>query len=106
MYHPKPFPKDKKVEAVKKASQHLGFMFPVALDNDWTTLKKFWLNRADRSYTSVSFLIDKKGVIRHIHPGGEYHEDGKGSHEQCRIDYLEMKDMIEKLIEETYAVEN
>ena len=25
-----------------------------------------------RDWTSVTFLIDRRGVIRHLHPGGQY----------------------------------
>jgi peroxiredoxin len=47
-----------------------GFRFPVAIDDDWRTLRRWWLDARERDYTSVSFLIDKQGVVRHVHPGG------------------------------------
>ena len=47
-----------------------GFTFPVAIDRDWRTLRRWWLNGHQRSFTSVTFLIDQSGVIRRIHPGG------------------------------------
>jgi peroxiredoxin len=50
--------------------KHYGYRFPVAIDKDWTTLRKWWLDGHDRAYTSVSFLIDKTGVIRRVHLGG------------------------------------
>ena len=50
--------------------KHYGYQFPVAIDKDWTTLRKWWLDGHNRSYTSASFLIDKKGVIRRVHVGG------------------------------------
>jgi len=50
--------------------KHYGYRFPVAIDKDWTTLRKWWLDGHDRSYTSVSFLIDKAGVVRRVHLGG------------------------------------
>lgn len=49
-----------------------GFEFPVARDPDWTTLKAWWLTGHDRDYTSVSFLLDRQGRVRGIHPGGRY----------------------------------
>jgi len=57
---------------VRKLADQMGFRFPVAIDHDWITLKKWWLDEHQRSWTSVSFLIDKKGIIQHIHPGGQY----------------------------------
>jgi peroxiredoxin len=73
MYTPKPSPMDVPIEDVRKYVKDYGFEFPVALDNDWATLNKFWLNRLpDADFTSVSFLIDKKGIVRYIHKGGQY----------------------------------
>jgi peroxiredoxin len=50
--------------------KHYGYEFPVAIDKDWTTLRRWWLDGHDRSYTSASFLIDKTGVVRRVHLGG------------------------------------
>jgi peroxiredoxin len=50
--------------------KHYGYRFPVAIDRDWTTLRRWWLDGHRRSYTSVSFLIDKAGVVRRVHLGG------------------------------------
>jgi peroxiredoxin len=57
---------------VRKHAAEFGFEFPVAIDPDWRTLKDWWLDRGETSWTSVTFLLDRKGRIRHIHPGGEY----------------------------------
>jgi len=78
------------VEAVKKYSGNFGFKFPVAVDADWKTLHRWWLDGGPREFTSVSFLIDRQGVLRHIHPGGEYVRGDK--------DYAAMKAEIEKLL--------
>ena len=77
---------------VKDCAKSFGFEFPVAIDPSWRTLKKWWLNGEKRQWTSVSFLIDRKGVIRHIHPGGQY---AQGSE-----DYKAMKAKIEELLAE------
>lgn len=50
----------------------LGFKFPVAIDPDWQTLRRWLLDGQDRAFTSVTFLLDRRGVIRHIHPGGQF----------------------------------
>jgi len=50
--------------------KHYGYQFPVAIDKDWTTLRRWWLDGHNRSYTSASFLIDKTGVVRRVHLGG------------------------------------
>jgi thiol-disulfide isomerase/thioredoxin len=71
MYHHKdPEPLDP--AKVEKYVKLYGYTFPVAIDTDWRTLKDWWLGGHDRHFTSVSFLIDRKGIIRFIHPGGKY----------------------------------
>jgi peroxiredoxin len=59
-------------EHVAAQAKRLGLDFPVAIDYDWNTLHRWWLDRADRGWTSVTFLIDREGIIRHLHPGGAY----------------------------------
>jgi peroxiredoxin len=89
MYTPKPVPRQTPIETVKSYVKTYGFQFPVALDTDWATLQKVWLKRVPNAdYTSVSFLIDKKGIIRYIHPGGAYSEK----------DAAEIRKKIEELI--------
>ena len=81
-----------RVEDVKRYAQKFGFKFPVAIDPYWRTLKQWWLDTGKRDFTSVSFLIDRQGVIRHIHPGGQYVKGDAA--------YVEIKAKIEKLLEE------
>ena len=57
---------------VRRLASALGFRFPVAVDRDWRTLRRWWLAGPERGYTSVTFLIDRSGRIRDIHPGGSY----------------------------------
>ena len=79
-----------KVAKVEEFSRNFGFKFPVAIDPEWQTLHRWWLDSHSRGWTSVSFLIDRQGVIRHIHPGGEYVKGDK--------DYAAMKARIEDLL--------
>jgi peroxiredoxin len=58
-------------ELVSGYVAHYGFHFPVAIDDGWRTLRQYWLGGHEyRKFTSVSFLIDKKGIVRHVHLGG------------------------------------
>jgi peroxiredoxin len=57
-------------QQVESWVKHFGYRFPVAIDKDWATLRRWWLDGHDRAYTSVSFLIDKAGVVRRVHLGG------------------------------------
>jgi peroxiredoxin len=87
--------KDRKpydIETVKKFVKEYEFKFPIANDPKWRTLNRWWLNAEKKKWTSVSFLIDRKGVIRHIHPGGQY--------EKGDADYEAMKAKIEELLNE------
>ena len=60
------------IAKVKDQADKLGFKFPVAVDRAWKTLRRWWLSDPKKDWTSVSFLLDRHGVIRHIHPGGQY----------------------------------
>lgn len=79
-------------EAVKQHAARLGFEFPIAIDPDWRTLKQWWLDRGEERWTSVSFLLDRRGVVRHIHPGGQYVKGDK--------EYVALKAKIEELLAE------
>jgi thiol-disulfide isomerase/thioredoxin len=78
-------------QAVLEHAQRFGFKFPIAIDPEWQTLKQWWLH-SDERWTSVSFLLDRRGVVRHIHPGGQY---VKGD-----ADYQLLRSKIEELLAE------
>jgi peroxiredoxin len=98
VFHPKPAG-DWDMERMRRAAAKYHFTFPVGLDGDWSALKRWWLT-GSRDYTSVSFLIDKQGVIRYVHPGGEYHEGGGKGHESCERDYKKVDALIARLLTE------
>jgi thiol-disulfide isomerase/thioredoxin len=76
---------------VKEQIRKLNLEFPVAIDRDWSTLRRWWLDKHERGWTSVSILLDRNGIVRYIHPGGAYF---KGE-----IGY----ETLEKQIEESLA---
>jgi peroxiredoxin len=89
LYHHKsedPF----RLTEVKRQAARFGFEFPVAVDPDWNTLRRWWLEKHDRGWTSVTFLLDQHGVIRHVHPGGAFFEGEPG--------YDLLKQKIESLL--------
>ena len=102
IFHPKP-PGDRSVERLRRATERFGFTFPVALDADWIALHRWWLDHEVQAWTSVSFLVDKQGVVRYVHPGGEYHLGEAGlhwrNHESCHREYREIEDTILKLLD-------
>ncbi|MGH9322337.1 MAG: peroxiredoxin family protein [Vicinamibacteria bacterium] len=99
MYTPKPRPRPVEVELVREYVEAYGFEFAVAVDDDWSALRRLWLDRVpDAAYTSASLLIDRRGILRHAHEGGIYAKDAGGP--GARRDYEEMRAAIEKLLAE------
>jgi peroxiredoxin len=97
-FTPKPRPRPTSVDEVREYVEAYGFRFPVAVDDDWSALRTMWLDRVpDAAFTSASLLIDKRGVVRHVHPGGIFARDGAGA---ARRDYEALRAAIEKLLAE------
>jgi peroxiredoxin len=99
IFHPKPAG-DWSVERMRAATQQKGFTFPVALDANWTALNRWWPDLEKRGWTSVSFVVDKKGIIRYVHPGGEFHEASERDHARCDRDYKGIEQTVERLLKE------
>jgi thiol-disulfide isomerase/thioredoxin len=88
VFHPKPEPREVSDRHILEVARQLGFDGPVAFDRDWRTLDRYWLDGSpDRNWTSVSFLIDRDGIIRWVHGGGEYHPSSDPKHQSCEIEY-------------------
>lgn len=110
VFHPKAGRDDPPdVARVQRAVQSRQFVFPIAIDWDWRTktLKDWWLTGPKRPATSVTFLLDKTGVIRFVHPGMEYHDagdvdagDDSEGHAVCVRDMARIRAAIEQLIAE------
>ena len=99
MYTPKPRPRPVRIEEVRGYVESYGFRFPVAVDDDWATLRKLWLDRVpDAEYTSASLLIDRKGIVRHVQKGGLYAKDAPSA--EARADYEAMRSAIVTLLAE------
>ncbi len=100
MHHAKPRGSERRPAQVADVIQGWGWRFPVALDGDWGVLDAFWPVAEGRRYTSVSFVLDRHGTIRHVHPGPEFHPDGPADHVQCRADYAEIRGVLDTLLAE------
>ncbi len=46
----------------------------------------------------MSFLIDQRGVIRHIHPGPAFHREVVRGDVRPRGDFRELESIIEELL--------
>lgn len=76
---------------VEQLVKRYGFQFPVAIDPEWRTLKRWWLEGHDRAWTSVSFLVDQQGVIQYIHAGGSYTDEEARTLERIIQDLLRLQ---------------
>jgi peroxiredoxin len=92
MYHHKSEGPLVEADVRSLVTDHYRFRFPVAIDDDWRTLKTWWLDDHPKSWTSMSFLVDRAGTVRYVHLGGEYAPDS--------ADYRQMKGWIEELLAE------
>ena len=96
MYHHKEdTPFDPRV--YEDTAKQYEFTFPIAFDPEWRTFHT-WLKddggkKVDTGWTSITFVLDKRGVVRHVHPGGQYIA-GDPAH-------AEMRAVIEKLLAES-----
>jgi thiol-disulfide isomerase/thioredoxin len=90
-FHPKP-PHEVSDRHILTLANELGFGGPIAVDRHWSTLERYWLDgHPDRNWTSVSFLIDRDGIIRWVHSGGEYHRSDDPRHYRCDIQYHDLE---------------
>ena len=100
MYTPKPRPRAVTRDEVRGYVKAYGFTFPVAVDADWSALRKLWLDRVtDAAFTSATLLIDRRGILRHVQKGGVYAKDA--SDPQARLDYEAMREAIVELLAES-----
>jgi peroxiredoxin len=72
LYHPKPRGRAVTREEVAATVKEWALEFPVAIDAAWSTLDAWWLTTGERDATSSTFLLDRDGIIRWVHPGPEY----------------------------------
>jgi thiol-disulfide isomerase/thioredoxin len=104
VFHPKPEPHDVSDRHILQVAGTLGFSGPVAFDRDWKTLNRYWLDaNPERSWTSVSFLIDREGVIRWVQGGGEYHPSDDPRHHACEVEYEGLEQALKQALGERSA---
>jgi thiol-disulfide isomerase/thioredoxin len=97
VYHPKP-PGDVADAKVLAAARRIGWNGPIAIDSSWDALRAAWLSTGDRRATSVSFLVDSKGIIRFVHPGVQYFPSNDPEAARENADFLLLRRAIDKLL--------
>jgi thiol-disulfide isomerase/thioredoxin len=99
VYHPKP-PRPVVDATVIEIAKHWDYTGPIAVDRNWDTLTRLYLSKAERSATSVSFLLDRDGIVRFVHPGPVFAPTDKPAERQLNRDYIDLKTAIEALLDQ------
>jgi glutathione peroxidase-family protein len=105
-FHPNEPGQDRSDARILEVADSLGFGGPIACDQRWRTLRRYWLDgHPDRNWVSTSFLVDREGVIRWVHGGGEYHETEDPRHARCEVKLHELEAAIEQVLAQGRAVD-
>ena len=99
VYHPKP-PRHVANEDIVRAAANFGYTGPLALDADWQTLEEFYLSERPWSSTSVSFLLDREGKVRFVHPGPALYPTSNPRDSEINREFENTKKAIEALLAE------
>jgi len=99
VYHPKP-PHPVRDAAVLDHLRSAGYGGAVALDEDWSVLRSFYLGTGERRATSATFLVDTRGVIRFVHPGPQFFESDRPAERQADQDYRLLDRAVDRLLHE------
>jgi thiol-disulfide isomerase/thioredoxin len=95
VYHPKE-PHHVRDRVIVRAAEQLGFHGPIAVDERWHTLDRWWLDgHPERNWTSVSFLLDRAGRVQWVHGGGEYHPSDDPRHARCDRQWHELQHAVD-----------
>lgn len=97
-YVPTPMPTQTDDSAVRDLASAVGFEFPVANDSQWQTLNRYWLNRADAEPGGMTFLVDRKGIIRYTQPDGRYEKNSRDR--KARGEFEKLEKQIQSLLRE------
>ena len=97
VYHPKP-QRHVSSEDVAEFTKSLGVTFPIAVDEDWSLFNRWWKGRSDEGWTSITWVLDRRGTFRYVHSGGEYHDGGGAAHDQCRADLATLVRTLDEIL--------
>lgn len=99
VYHPKPRRRVKD-DVVLRHARRLKFEGPVALDFDWSELDRAYHMTSARRATSISLLVDAKGVIRWVHPGPDLFPSDAARQARQNQDFESLEAAIRVLLNE------
>ncbi|MCI0342021.1 MAG: TlpA family protein disulfide reductase [Planctomycetales bacterium] len=100
LFHEKPPGRPSGVEEARAVAERLGLPGAIGWDRRWEALRRWWLSPR-REFTSVTFVLDRAGRVRFVHPGGEFHRrTPDADHPQCERDFEDVRAAIEALLAE------
>jgi hypothetical protein len=100
VFHPKPAGAVDAMRVTTTAKQ-LGYAGLVAIDEDWSELKRAYLDRTPTGRaTSVTLLVDRAGVVRFVHPGTQYFPSDEKDEAQEDADYRLLENAIAAVLSE------
>jgi thiol-disulfide isomerase/thioredoxin len=100
VFHPKPV-RAVEAERTAKTAAAMGYSGLVAIDEDWSELKRAYLDRsATGRATSVTLLVDRAGVVRFVHPGTQFFPSSDADAAQEDSDYRLLDKAIAALLAE------
>jgi thiol-disulfide isomerase/thioredoxin len=100
VFHPKPIGHVDD-SRIAQAAKRIGYAGRIAVDEDWSELKRAYLDRSDTARaTSVTLLIDHAGLVRFVHPGTQYFPSKDPNAAQENADYQLIEQAIEALLAE------
>jgi thiol-disulfide isomerase/thioredoxin len=69
-------------DSLRLAAKNMGWNATLAVDQDWSALKRVWDHGGPRYSVSVGLLVDRQGMVRAVHHGGYLSEsDPRGQAE-------------------------
>ena len=97
VYHPKP-PRSVEDQVILAAAADYGFHGDIAVDEDWSVIRAAYLRWGKRKATSISLLVDERGIIRFVHPGPAVFPSSKAANAQEDKDYTLLENAIRQLL--------
>jgi hypothetical protein len=99
VYHPKPLGRRSDAAAVRAAAARLGLRGPIAIDERWEKLESLWRKGAPKAATSVTFVVDRAGIVRWVHPGPRIHRSEDREHARADADMRELEEVVRGLLD-------
>ncbi|MBX3397056.1 MAG: TlpA family protein disulfide reductase [Phycisphaerae bacterium] len=106
IYYPKSGPRVVNDDEFRSTIRRLELEFPCMPDADWSFLDRIWLKSGDaarsepREHKCATFLLDRRGRIRFIHPGPDFYPSSRPAEKRQDEDYRAVRAAIEKLLAE------